>query len=133
MCEAGRIRHHLKHNLWDARSSVIFVGYQAEGTLGKLLVEGVKDITLFGEAVHVNAEIYNLEGFSEEGLKDEEIQDVRQQISSIHRDIENILYNTDLAMGRNVSEEKLVRINNIVQELAKATLVLGSVVTEEDR
>ena len=46
---------------------------------------------------------------------------------------ENILYNTDLAMGRNVSEEKLVRINNIVQELAKATLVLGSVVTEEDR
>ena len=43
------------------------------------------------------------------------------------------LYNTDLAMGQNVSEEKLVRINNIVQELAKATLVLGSTVTEEDR
>ncbi len=64
MCEAGRIRHHLKHNLWDARSSVIFVGYQAEGTLGKILVEGTKDVTLFGEEVHVNAEIYNLEGFS---------------------------------------------------------------------
>ena len=64
MCEAGRIRHHLKHNLWDPKSSVIFVGYQAEGTLGKLLVEGAKDIVLFGEEIHVNAEIYNLEGFS---------------------------------------------------------------------
>lgn len=64
MCEAGRIRHHLKHNLWDPKSSVIFVGYQAEGTLGRRLTEGQKDVVLFGEAVHVNAEIYNLEGFS---------------------------------------------------------------------
>lgn len=64
MCEAGRIRHHLKHNLWDPKSSVIFVGYQAEGTLGRMLTEGQKDVVLFGEAVHVNAEIYNLEGFS---------------------------------------------------------------------
>lgn len=64
MCEAGRIRHHLKHNLWDPKSSVIFVGFQAEGTLGRMLTEGQKDVVLFGEAVHVNAEIYNLEGFS---------------------------------------------------------------------
>ena len=64
MCEAGRIRHHLKHNLWAPKSSVIFVGYQAEGTLGRMLTEGQKDVVLFGEAVHVNAEIYNLEGFS---------------------------------------------------------------------
>lgn len=64
MCEAGRIRHHLKHNLWDRKNSIVFVGYQAEGTLGRLIVEGAKDVTLFGEEIHVNAEIHNLEGFS---------------------------------------------------------------------
>ena len=64
MCEAGRIRHHLKHNLWNPKSSIIFVGYQAEGSLGRALVEGKKDVTLFGEEIHVEAEIYNLEGFS---------------------------------------------------------------------
>lgn len=64
MCEAGRIRHHLKHNLWDSKSSIVFVGYQAEGTLGRSLLNGLKDVTLFGEEIHVNAEIHNLEGFS---------------------------------------------------------------------
>ncbi len=64
MCEAGRIRHHLKYNLWNPKSSIVFVGFQAEGTLGRLIVDGQKDFTLFGDEIHVNAEIYDLEGFS---------------------------------------------------------------------
>ncbi|OLR54741.1 MBL fold hydrolase [Hornefia porci] len=204
MCEAGRIRHHLKHNLWDARNSVIFVGYQGEGTLGRSLIEGKKDITLFGEEVHVNAEIYNLEGFSghadqngllewisgfqqpprqiflvhgEEQSKkdfaklihdklgydsipvlgnsefeldmndvrvlnmteavqtaagDEDVQKVRSKISEIETELEGILYNTSLAMSQSMSEEKLVRINNVVQELEKATINLGTAVNQRD-
>ncbi len=64
MCEAGRIRHHLKHHLWNKKRSIVFVGYQAEGTLGRLILEGAKAVTLFGEEIKINAEIHNLEGFS---------------------------------------------------------------------
>lgn len=204
MCEAGRIRHHLKHNLWDARNSVIFVGYQGEGTLGRSLIEGKKDITLFGEEVHVNAEIYNLEGFSghadhngllewisgfqqpprqiflvhgeeqskkdfaklihdklgydpipvlgnsefeldmndvrvlnmteavQTAAEDEDVQKVRSKISEIETELEGILYNTSLAMSQSMSEEKLVRINNVVQELEKATINLGTAVNQRE-
>ncbi len=64
MCDAGRIKHHLKNNLWNEKSSVIIVGYQAQGTLGRSLVDGVKNVSIFGERIHINAEIYDLEGFS---------------------------------------------------------------------
>ena len=64
MCEAGRIRHHLKHNLWRSESTILFVGYQSVGTLGNKLLSGATKVKLFGEDVQVNAHIEKMDGIS---------------------------------------------------------------------
>jgi metallo-beta-lactamase family protein len=64
MCTAGRIRHHLKHHLWDPKSTLLFVGYQAEGTLGRHILEGAKMVRMMGIEVAVKAEVGRIEGFS---------------------------------------------------------------------
>ena len=64
MCEAGRIRHHLKHNLWRKESTILFVGYQSEGTVGRKLMDGAQTVRLFGEEITVEARIETLAGIS---------------------------------------------------------------------
>jgi len=64
MCEGGRIRHHLKHHLWDSRNTILFVGYQAVGTLGRVIHDGAESVKIFGEKIDVKAEIAVLEGVS---------------------------------------------------------------------
>ena len=92
MCDAGRIRHHLKHNLWRPECAVVFVGYQGEGTLGRRLLEGAKSVKLFGEEIAVKARILNFPGLSSHADRDhliawaEHFSPRPQQVFVVHGD-----------------------------------------------
>lgn len=94
MCDAGRIKHHLKHNLWRKECSVVFSGYQAEGTLGRTILDGAKKVKILGEEIAVNASIYNLQALSghadRQGLVDwlEAFQVKPKEVLIVHGDEE---------------------------------------------
>ena len=70
MCTGGRIKHHLKHNIWRKESAIIFVGYQAAGTLGRQIVDGKKTVKIFDESFRVRAKVYTIGGFSAHADRD---------------------------------------------------------------
>ena len=111
MCEAGRIRHHLKHNLWRKECTVLFVGYQAVNTLGRSLLEGADNVKLFGESIEVQAEICQLTGLSghadREGLLKwvNSFEPKPKRVFIIHGEdeVENIFAQTLTEQGFNAS------------------------------
>ena len=84
MCDAGRVRHHLKYNLWRKECTIVFVGYQGEGTLGRTLLNGAQTVKLFGEEVAVLAEIENFKGLSSHADRDHLIEWAKSFTSPTH-------------------------------------------------
>lgn len=92
MCDAGRIRHHLKHNLWRKECTIVFTGYQSVGTLGRSLLEGAKEVRLFGETIHVEAHLEKMDGMSSHADRDgltewlQAIKSKPKQVFLVHGD-----------------------------------------------
>ncbi|MEO7014644.1 MAG: MBL fold metallo-hydrolase [Dokdonella sp.] len=88
MCNGGRVRHHLKHNLWRERSSVVFVGYAAEGTLARRIIDGAKTVHIFNNEIQVRAQIWTINGFSahagQPGLLDWLGESPRRKVFLVH-------------------------------------------------
>ena len=103
MCEVGRIKHHLKHNLWKPESTILFVGYQAVGTLGRSIVEGAEKVKIFGEEIAVNARIEYIEGYS--GHADQEW--LLNFIYSFHTQPKHVFLVHGEEEGQNVLKEKI--------------------------
>lgn len=105
MCEGGRIRHHLKHNLWRPECSVIFVGFQAKGTLGRRIVDGEKSVTVAGEEIAVRAKVYTIGGFSAHADQKELLEWLsafrnKPEVFVVHGEEETALLFADLVRHR---------------------------------
>ncbi len=109
MCEVGRIKHHLKHNLWNPNNTILFVGYQAPGTLGAKIVSGEKKVKIFGEEIAVNARIEYIEGYS--GHADQEW--LLNFVYSFITKPKHIFLVHGEPEGQKVLKEKLVETTNI--------------------
>ena len=118
MCDVGRIKHHLKHNLWNPKSTILFVGYQAPGTLGYKIVNGAKKVTIFGEEIAVNARIEYIEGYS--GHADQE--GLMNFIYSFRTKPKNIFIIHGEEESQDVLKEKIeteTGINSIIPEFGE--------------
>ncbi|MDH5764867.1 MAG: MBL fold metallo-hydrolase, partial [Gammaproteobacteria bacterium] len=97
MCTGGRIRHHLKHNLWHRRSHILFVGFQAQGTLGRALVDGAKQVRFMGMEFIVNAQVHTLGGFSAHAGQDQLLEwagnfdQVKTRLYLVHGELDKML------------------------------------------
>lgn len=124
MATAGRVRHHLKHNLWDPHNSLVFVGYQAEGTLGRLLLDGRKRVKILGEEIDVKMEIYNLEGFS--GHADQNtLLDWIRKIERRPKKIFIVHGEEEQATALSMSIKKLFNIETIIPNLGDIFNLVG--------
>jgi len=127
MCTAGRIKHHLKHNLWRKESSIVFVGYQANGTLGRRIKDGEKVVKIFGEEIQVNAKICSLEGFSGHADKEGIIRWIKsfknrpKKIFVVHGEEE-----ATEEISRKIEVE--LKIKNHIPELGETLSIEGEIV-----
>jgi len=127
MCTAGRIKHHLKHNLWRKESSIVFVGYQANGTLGRRIKEGEKVVKIFGEEIRISAKICSLEGFSGHADREGIIRWIKsfkskpQKIFVVHGEEE-----ATEEISRKIEEE--LKIKTHIPELGETLSIEGEVV-----
>ena len=109
MCEVGRIKHHLKHNIWNPKNTILFVGYQAPGTLGRKIVDGAKTVKIFGEEISVNARVEYIEGYS--GHADQE--GLMNFIYSFVKKPEHIFLVHGEPEGQKVLKQKIIETTHI--------------------
>jgi len=128
MCDAGRIKHHLKHNLWRSESSIVIVGYQAEGTLGRKLLDGAEYVKIFDENIKVNASIYNIDGFSGHADRDVLMKWLKSfkhigKIFLVHGEEEAILSFSNLIKNETLHKDVYIPYRGDVYTLSKTEIV----------